>query len=93
MCDRKFQKNLIKIFEAIPLSNQNIGFVSEDKCNGEGASTSFNEEAVFMPYLNDPVQFRKKKFALLQRSKTSMEFLRNATRFVRGPSLNWEPDS
>lgn len=52
--------NLLKIFGAIPQSSQEIGFVSEDDCNGEGASTSFNKEDIVMPYLDALAQFREK---------------------------------
>lgn len=67
--------NLLKIFGAIPQSNQDIGYVSEDECvisnffriefissfrGDEGASTSFNKEAVVMPYLTALAEFREK---------------------------------
>ncbi|KAF1770270.1 hypothetical protein GCK72_002088 [Caenorhabditis remanei] len=52
--------NLLKIFGAIPQSSQEIGFVSEDECNGEGATTSFNKEDIVMPYLDALAQFREK---------------------------------
>uniref|UniRef100_A0A1I7TKL3 Cysteine--tRNA ligase, cytoplasmic n=1 Tax=Caenorhabditis tropicalis TaxID=1561998 RepID=A0A1I7TKL3_9PELO len=47
--------NLLKIFGAIPQSSQEIGFVSEDDCNG----TSFNKEDIVMPYLDALAKFRE----------------------------------
>uniref|UniRef100_A0A8R1I866 Cysteine--tRNA ligase, cytoplasmic n=1 Tax=Caenorhabditis japonica TaxID=281687 RepID=A0A8R1I866_CAEJA len=52
--------NLLKMFGAITQSNQEIGFVSEDETDGQGASTSFNKEAVVMPYLTALAEFREK---------------------------------
>ncbi|CAI2304971.1 unnamed protein product [Caenorhabditis sp. 36 PRJEB53466] len=54
----EFMTKMLKMFGAIPQGSQDIGFTSEDEEN-QGESTSFNKEALVMPYLTTLADFRE----------------------------------